>query len=189
MGIFIFACYSAIITQTNYLGTFTTIVLGFDESVSSALAVTRNYLIPIFAGIVGGFLVDKAKSRIHAFIVLLALMAAVCVAILFTRETPAVCNILTMCLSAVAMMILATYWSIMPDCGIPERNTAVATGIVSCICYLPDAFITIIIGRWIDADLSGGFTKMFIWMIVWVAVAVAVAAVMLVKNAKAKKQA
>lgn len=189
MGIFIFACYSAIITQTNYLGTFTTIVLGFDESVSSALAVTRNYLIPIFAGIVGGFLVDKAKSRVHAFIVLLAVMAAVCVAILFTRETPAVCNILTMCLSAVAMMILATYWSIMPDCGIPERNTAVATGIVSCICYLPDAFITIIIGRWIDADLFGGFTKMFIWMIVWVIVAIAVAAVILIRNAKVKKQA
>ena len=185
MGIFIFACYSAIITQTNYLGTFTTVVLGFDESVSSVFAVFRNYLIPCLSGIAGGYFVDKAKSRSKAFMVLLGLLAAACGAVLITRGTPALCNVLTMFLSFFAMMILATYWSMMSECGIEERYTAVATGIVSCICYLPDAFITIIIGRWLDQDLASGFVKMFIWMIFWSVVAIVMAAVILLRNKKA----
>ena len=184
MGIFIFSCYSAIITQTNYLGTFSTVILGFDENVSSALAVTRNYLLPILAGIIGGFIVDKAENRIAAFIVLLAALAGLCIATMLTAGTPGICNILTMFLATVAMMILATYWSVMSDCGIPESHTAIATGIVSCICYLPDAFITIIIGRWLDADLVSGFNKMFLWMAFWTLAAIAVAVIMLVRRKK-----
>lgn len=184
MGIFIFACYSAIITQTNYLGTFSTVILGFDENVSSALAVTRNYLLPILAGVIGGYIVDKAKNRIVAFIVLLTLLAGLCIATMVTAVTPAVCNILTMFLAIVAIMILATYWSMMSDCGIPESHTAIATGIVSCICYLPDAFITIIIGRWLDADLVSGFKKMFLWIFFWSIVAVFMAIIILVRKKK-----
>lgn len=187
MGIFIFACYSAVITQTNYLGTFSTVILGFDESVSSALAVVRNYLLPILAGIVGGYIVDKAKNRIVAFIVLLTALAGCSLATMATAGNPAVCNVLTLVLATVAMMILATYWAMMSDCGIPESHTAIATGIVSCICYLPDAFITIIIGRWLDADLVSGFNKMFIWMSVWSVIAVVVAILILVRQKKTEK--
>ena len=184
MGLFIFSCYSTIITQTNFLGTYTTQILGVDPTLSSAFAVLRSYIIPVIAGIVGGMIVDKSKSRTLAFVILMAALGVVDILTPMFESNLVLTMILTMIISMLAFMVLATYWSIMSDCGIPVKYTAVASGIVACIAYIPDAYITLVIGKWIDADPASGFNKMFIWMAVWAFVAAAVAFIIMRREKK-----
>lgn len=184
MGLFIFACYSTIITQTNFLGTYTTQILGVDPTLSSAFAVLRSYIVPVIAGIVGGMIVDKAKSRPRAFLIIMVALGIVDIITPMFEANLVLTMILTMVLSMLAYMVLATYWSVMSDCGIPVKYTAVASGIVACIAYLPDAYITLIIGKWIDADPVSGFNRMFIWMAVWAFVAAAVAFIIMKREKK-----
>ena len=63
VAFFLFSCFCVINTGTNYLGTYTTQVLGVSASVSSGLAIFRSYVIVIASGVLGGILADKAKSR------------------------------------------------------------------------------------------------------------------------------
>lgn len=184
MGLFIFACYNTIITQTNFLGTYTTQILGVDPTISSAFAVIRTYIIPAIAGIVGGMIVDKAKSRPRTFLIIMVIIGIVDIITPMFEAKLVLTMILTMVLSMLAYMVLSTYWSVMSDCGIPVKYTAVASGIVSCIAYLPDAYTTLVIGKWIDADPVSGFNRMFIWMAVWSFVAAALSFIIMKRGKK-----
>ncbi len=177
MALFIFACYNAIIVQTNYLGTYTTQILGIPANLSSLFSLLRNYIIPIGAGILGGIIVDKSKSKTLSFAVMLAAFGIISIFVPVMENMTVVAIIITMFISLLALMLLSTYWSIMSDCNIPVEYTPMATGIISCIAYIPDAYNTIIIGRWLDADPISGFNRMFVWLAVWCLVAAVVALV------------
>lgn len=177
MALFIFACYNAIIVQTNYLGTYTTQILGIPANLSSLFSLLRNYIIPIGAGIVGGIIVDKSKSKPLSFAVMLAAFGVISILVPVMENMTVVAIIVTMFISLLALMLLSTYWSIMSDCNIPVEYTPMATGIISCIAYIPDAYNTIIIGRWLDADPISGFNRMFVWLAVWCLVAAVIALV------------
>lgn len=186
MGLFLFSCYSVITTQAGYLGTYTTQVLGLDANTASALALVRFYLLPILAGIIGGVVVDKSKSRGMFFVIIMVALVASCIISPLVGNMVVLSIAVTTLLSFLAMTVLSTYWSVMGDCGIPLEYTAVASGIISCIAFLPDAYVTIIIGNWLDTNAVDGFNKMFIWMAVWSAVA-AVLAFIIHKKAKTNK--
>lgn len=177
MALFIFACYNAIIVQTNYLGTYTTQILGIPANLSSLFSLLRNYIIPIGAGILGGIIVDKSKSKTLSFAVMLATFGVISILVPVMENMTVVAIIVTMFISLLALMLLSTYWSIMSDCNIPVEYTPMATGIISCIAYIPDAYNTIIIGRWLDADPISGFNRMFVWLAVWCLVAAVIALV------------
>ena len=72
----------------------------------------------------------------------------------------------------------------MGENDIPLEMTGVASGIISCIGFVPDCFVTIIIGSWIDQDLIQGFNRVFIWMAAWAVVAIAVAVIMYLRTKK-----
>ncbi len=186
MGIFIFSCYNAVVTQANYLGTFTT-QLGVDVTISSSLAIVRAYVLSVLAGLLGGYILDKAKSRVVALGIMAGLLAVSCILVPLLETSMWITVVLTMFISMFAMILLATYWSIMGDCGIPMEYTALASGLISCIAYIPDAYVTVLIGRWLDADISTGFTKMFVWMAAWAVIAVIMAAVIYKREKKMQK--
>ncbi len=186
MGIFIFSCYNVVVTQANYLGTFTT-QLGVDVTISSSLAIVRAYVLSVLAGLLGGYILDKVKSRVAALGVIAGLLAISCILVPILETSMWITVVLTMFISMFAMILLATYWSIMGDCGIPMEHTALASGLISCIAYIPDAYVTVLIGRWLDADISTGFTKMFVWMAVWAVIAVIMAAVIYKREKKMQK--
>lgn len=186
MGFFLFSCYNVIAAQATYLAPYTTDVLHLAEKTSSALALVRTYMFPIAAGIIGGIAVDKAKSRGMFFVVVMTGLAIFCGITPVIEGVPAAAIFTTCILSCVAMMLMSAYWSVMSDCGIPLEYTAAASGIISCMAFFPDAYITIIIGSWLDADLMAGYDKLFIWMVVWSLIA-ATLGFAIHKKAKANK--
>lgn len=184
MGLFIFSCYSMIMAGTNYLGTYTTQILGVTASVSSSLAIIRSYVISIVSGFVAGYIADKLKSKIIFLIYLLATILIVCILTPILSHQVAIAIVLTMIISFISFMILSTYFSVMGENDIPLEMTGVASGIISCIGFVPDCFVTIIIGSWIDQDLIQGFNRVFIWMAAWAVVAIAVAVIMYLRTKK-----
>lgn len=117
------------------------------------------------AGVLGGILADKAKSR-AIFISGLLGGIIVCAALLiFSSSLVTVAIVITMVMSFLYFTVKSVYYSVMGEGGIPLELTAAATGIISFIAYAPEAFMTTIMGSWIDADPVMGFNKIFIWMI------------------------
>ena len=159
VAFFLFSCFCVINTGTNYLGTYTTQVLGVSAFVSSGLAIFRSYVIVIAAGVLGGILADKAKSR-AIFISGLLGGIIVCAALLiFNSSLVTVAIVITMVMSFLYFTVKSVYYSVMGEGGIPLELTAAATGIISFIAYAPEAFMTTIMGSWIDADPVMGFNK------------------------------
>lgn len=186
MGLFIFCCYNVIITQLNYLGTYGTQVLGMSTTVASILAILRSYIIPILAGVIAGYAVDKAKSRSRALTVILVILASVCILTPALESNQLLNVIMTMMISMLAMMLMSTYWSIMGECNIPLEYTALASGVISFIAYLPDTYVTIVIGKWLDQDPVNGFKRVFVWMTIWSVLAAIVAVIIYLRNKKQK---
>lgn len=186
VAFFLFSCFCVINTGTNYLGTYTTQVLGVSASVSSGLAIFRSYVIVIAAGVMGGILADKAKSR-AIFISGLLGGIIVCAALLiFSSSLVTMAIVITMVMSFLYFTVKSVYYSVMGEGGIPLELTAAATGIISFIAYAPEAFMTTIMGSWIDADPVLGFNKIFIWMISFSVISIILAVIIYRRHKKAE---
>ena len=77
----------------------------------------------------------------------------------------------------------------MGQAGIPMKMTAVATGIISFIAFIPDFVIPTIAGKWLDTaseagNIAAGFNKIFILLFVFSAIGILISLV-LIKQAKA----
>ena len=169
IAFFLFSCFCVINTGTNYLGTYTTQVLGVSASVSSGLAIFRSYVIVIAAGVLGGILADKAKSR-AIFISGLLGGIIVCAALLIFSS-----SLVTMAI-VITMVMSFLYFTVK----------SAATGIISFIAYAPEAFMTTIMGSWIDADPVVGFNKIFIWMISFSVISIILAVIIYRRHKKAE---
>ena len=167
LSIFIFSCYCVITAGVNYLGTYTTQILGVSALTSSGLAIFRSYVIVIVAGILGGIYADKSKSR-SLFISYLLLAIIVCVTVmLFSEKFVIFTIVISILLSFSYFMIKSLYFSVQGESGIPLRLSGSAIGIVSFIAYTPDAFMTALMGPWLDSNAARGFHLIFAWMIFW----------------------
>jgi predicted MFS family arabinose efflux permease len=173
----------------SYLTTYSVRVLGVSESMASTLGIIRSYVIVFLAGFVGGWLVDKFSYKGKAFIVLFACVIAATAAMVCTNKIVPVCIVVTMILAFIANIMKSTYWSTMGQAGIPMKMTAVATGIISFIAFIPDFVIPTIAGKWLDTaseagNIAAGFNKIFILLFVFSAIGILISLV-LIKQAKA----
>ena len=76
----------------------------------------------------------------------------------------------------------------MGQAGIPAKMTALATGFISFIIFLPDAILPTIIGTWLaNAEAAGniaaGFDKIFIMLTIFAVIGI-VGSVLLIKRTK-----
>ncbi|WP_270507319.1 MFS transporter [Eubacterium limosum] len=167
LSIFMFSCYCVIMSGVNYLGTYATQILGISEELSAGLAIFRNYIVVVLAGILGGILADKAKSKL-LFIIYLLGGIIICSGLSpFLTSVVLLSITISMILAFLYYCVKSIYFSVMGEGGIPLELTGIATGIISFIAFIPDAFMTSLMGSWIDADPVSGFNKIFIWMVVW----------------------
>ncbi|MEG0377836.1 MAG: hypothetical protein RR614_05085, partial [Eubacterium sp.] len=120
--------------------------------------------IPIVAGILGGILADKCASRVKFIQILLICTAICCAGLPFIASSTYIAITLTMFIAMFFMMVKSTYFSVMGDGGIPLELTAVASGVISFIAFIPDAFMTTLMGSWLDKNLQTGFNMILIWM-------------------------
>ncbi len=187
-GLFIFSCYNVIMSGTNYLGTFTTQMLSIDPALSSSLATIRTYIITILAGVLGGIIADKFKSRLIFLCYVLAIIAICAVATPFVSSLTWIAIVVTMVLALMYYIVKSTYFSILGDCGIPLAMTGIASGVVSFIGFIPDAFVTTMMGSWLDKDPVQGFNMIFMWMAAWAVVAIVLAGIIYRRSKKAKAE-
>lgn len=172
----------------GYLTTYTVRVLGVSESVASTIGVIRSYVIVFLAGFIGGWVLDRFTYKGRGFLLLFASVIIVIAGVMLTSKVVPVCVGLTLVLAFLANVMKSTYWSIMGQAGIPARITAVATGIISFIAFIPDFIVPTLCGSWLDAataagDVAMGFNKIFILLIVFSVVGL-IGAVMLTKQTK-----
>jgi MFS family permease len=180
-----YACWSL---GNGYLTTYTVRVGGLSESAASTLGMIRSYVIVFVAGFFGGWFLDRFTYKGKAFIGLLGISSAGFVLIMFTAKALAISIVLTLFLAFVANIMKSTYWSLMGQAGIPAKMTALATGFISLIIFLPDAICPTIIGSWLTAaeaagNVASGFNNIFIMLAIFGAIGV-IGSVLLVKRTK-----
>ena len=167
-------------------------VLGISEATASSLGIVRSYIIVFLAGFIGGWVLDKFSYKGKGFLVLFTAVIVTMAGVMLTNKAVAVCVGLTMLLAFLANVMKSTYWSVMGQAGIPVNMTAMATGIISFIAFIPDFIVPTVCGVWLDAataagDVSVGFNKIFIMLIVF-AVAGLIGAVMLTRQTRALRE-
>lgn len=141
----------------SYLSQYTVDVLGLDAATASTIGTVRTYLIVAIAGLIGGVLLDKFPYKGRTFIVLLALDILMIIGVMLTGEQLMLCVALTICISFIANIMKTTYWSTMGEAGIPAGMTALATGVISFICFIPDWIYPTLFGNWLaDARAADG---------------------------------
>ena len=186
--IILICAYSCWSFGNGYLTTYTVRVGGLSESTASTLGMIRSYVIVFVAGFFGGWFLDRFTYKGKAFIGLFGLSAAGFVLIMFTAKALAISICLTLLLAFIANIMKATYWSVMGQAGIPAKMTALATGFISLIIFLPDAVLPTIIGTWLSnaeaaGNIAAGFDKIFIMLAVFAIVGI-IGSLLLVKRTK-----
>lgn len=164
VGLFIFFCYALNCGGAYYFGAYSTQVLHMSDSVASALQIIRTYILAIFLGAIGGFLIDRFKYRTRFLMGLVACAAILSFLMPVFSNFFWVATIASVCISGINYMIKAIYFSVMDEAIIPRELTGAASGIISFIAYIPDAFITLMVGSWLDKYGNGGFTRLFLFM-------------------------
>ena len=186
--IILICAYSCWSFGNGYLTTYTVRVGGLSESTASTLGMIRSYVIVFVAGFFGGWFLDRFTYKGKAFIGLFSLSAAGFVLIMFTAKALAISICLTLLLAFIANIMKATYWSVMGQAGIPAKMTALATGFISLIIFLPDAVLPTIICTWLSnaeaaGNIAAGFDKIFIMLAVFAIVGI-IGSLLLVKRTK-----
>ena len=186
--IILICAYSCWSFGNGYLTTYTVRVGGLSESTASTLGMIRSYVIVFVAGFFGGWFLDRFTYKGKAFIGLFGLSAAGFVLIMFTAKALAISICLTLLLAFIANIMKAAYWSVMGQAGIPAKMTALATGFISLIIFLPDAVLPTIIGTWLSnaeaaGNIAAGFDKIFIMLAVFAIVGI-IGSLLLVKRTK-----
>ncbi|HMM06360.1 MAG TPA: MFS transporter [Clostridiales bacterium] len=156
----------------GYLTTYTVRVVGISTAMASTLGIIRSYIIVFVAGFLGGWVLDRFTYKGKAFLFLFGIIAALILGVMLSHKAVGLCIVLTLLVAFVANVMKSTYWSIMGQAGIPVKMTALATGIISFIIFMPDMIITPICGIWLDnataaGNIAAGFNKIFILLIVF----------------------
>ncbi len=172
----------------GYLTTYTVRVLGISASLASTIGVVRSYVIVLAAGFIGGWFLDRFSYKGKGFVVFLSFTVAATLGMLCTNKVVPLCVGLTLFLALMANIMKATYWSVMGQAGIPLKMTAMATGIISFIAFIPDFIVPTVCGIWLDAaaaagNVAAGFQKIFILLIAFSVVGI-LGAVLLTKQTK-----
>lgn len=188
--IVLIACgYCTWVTSGTYYGTYCVRVLNMPESMSSLIAIIRNYVVVIGAGIVGGLINDKFKMKGHGFALWFAMGLIGSLLMFVTEKNGMLMGVIMTLIAGFAFnAILSTYWSTLGPAGISADETGGATGVISLIGLTPDIFACAIVGNLLQkaedaGNVVGGFHQMIWWMIGWSALGV-VSSLLLVKRQK-----
>lgn len=192
--IFIIFCGFMVWTTSNsYMGTFCTRVLNISEELSSTLSIIRSYVIVLLAGLIGGVLMDKFKTKGVGLMVFFFAEFLAVLGVLFTENIVFVCIAVTIILGFFVNVIKATYWSAMGEAGIPREKTGMATGFISVLGFVPEIFASPVISRFIShgesiGNISWGFNAMLIWLAAWAALGILSAFILKKNTVKTEEQ-
>ncbi len=153
----------------SYLTPYLTSVYDMSPSLSSALAIIRQYGVNLVAPI-GGYICDKVlKATYKWYIVGFAILAVMfgAMTIMFNENTNVlVVGIYTILLASMVMMLYTTIWSVMRELHVPTMVTATLSGIATISERVIGMFIPVLFGRFMDTmEPLKAFNSIFLVMV------------------------
>lgn len=185
IALVIVCCYSVYLGSTFLTPYFTT-VIGATAGLAAALAIIRSYVIQFICGPTGGIIADKISISKTIVICYIIMVISLVVMVLMPADAsmmiPLIVVMLVLCAGIFAMR--GIYFATIDEVNIPFHVTGTAVGLVSVIGFLPDVFMNVIYGQFLDVDPgAGGYKSIFILMLIFCVVGFT-AAVLLMRYIK-----
>lgn len=151
LSLMVLGCYSVSGTLGGYTSTIATKGFGAGATVAAFIGMCNSYFKPI-GSIGGGVISDKLGYAKTLGIGALGMgISALAVALM-----PKNSGMLTMFIVIYAVMIIfvgmvrGNFYTPLSEAGVPMLYTGTAIGIVATIGYLPDVFMSVICGHFLD---------------------------------------
>lgn len=158
VSLIVFAGYGLFAGQT-YFTPYMTDIWGMSAAAASIVAILRTSLIRFIISPIGGLIADRIGSVSKVLWICNALAGALLLSLLFTSGygTSAAAIALVMLSAAVTYISFGIMWAAMEEAGIPRAVAGSAVGIISIIGYMPDMFIHLLFGWFLDRFGNNGY--------------------------------
>lgn len=146
---FVYCAYAAMAYTTPYL----TDVFGASMGITSTVGMIRTYGIALLSAPIIGSIATKINSPAKVLILIMALTAVCSAILIFLPTTAAMLMIAIVLILAVGFFLTGAYGvasSQFTESGVPTTIFGAATGILSVIAFIPDMFVPVITGNWLD---------------------------------------
>lgn len=170
---FVYCAYAAMAYTTPYL----TDVFGAPMGVTSTVGMIRTYGIALLSAPIIGSFATKINSPAKVLIVIMALTAICSGIMLFLPINEAMMMIAIVLILVVGFCLTGAYGvasSQFTESGVPTTIFGAATGILSVIAFIPDMFVPVITGNWLDVHPGMAGYRMSFGVFLIAAAAVAV---------------
>ncbi len=159
--VILFFGYSITACASGYLGAYTSNVIGISAAQASTFAIIRNYVLAAISTFAIGYVALKLKSESKTIGVYSLICGILIVGMLLTSVNFTLCIGISFVFAFAYTGIRGLYFAVPSETGIPVQLSGVATGIISFLGYLPDAFFPKIAGTWLDTYGLKGYD--YIW--------------------------
>ena len=183
-------CAYSVQVAAEYTTTYLTTVFGMSAVVAGIVATIRSYGIGIFSAPIIGKISDKVGSYTKTLIGLFAaeiVMGVILIAIPGETNFLLLAIIVVLALATVYYAVRGVYYATMGEAGVPVAMTGTATGIISVIGYLPDAYENTILGSFLDKYEGGGFTYVFGTVVLFAALGIVMCLVIRARGKRGEK--
>lgn len=158
VAISIFTCYF-VYSGLAYTSPYLVDVYGVSNNVSSLLGIFRQYFAAIIMAFLFGYIADKVGSSVkivnYSFFAFL-ILSIVIVLIPADKSMFIPALIIILILTVFACGVRGIYYAEIDEARFPMELTGTATGIISFIAFLPDAFYFSVMGTIIDKATASG---------------------------------
>lgn len=159
--------------------------------VAGVVGTIRSYGVGLFAAPIIGKITDKVKVPYSvSCMALLALEIVMTAILLIVPGEPSyvmVCIVVVLAFACFMYALRGVYYATMGEAGVPVSMTGTATGIISVIGYLPDTYMSLMIGDKLDKyPGAAGYKYIFVYMIAFAAIAMVISFII---NRMGKKNA
>lgn len=152
IALMIFCAYTAYAGIT-YFTPYMQSIYGMSAALAGILAIVRTYVLQMAGGPIGGFISDKAGSVTRVMKWGFLLLSALLVILLVLPDSPAylIAVLITMLLLVtIIFAIRGIYFAAVDEADVPMHLTGAVTGFASCIGYIPDVFVPMLFGNFLD---------------------------------------
>ncbi|MEG0377457.1 MAG: MFS transporter [Eubacterium sp.] len=146
---FVYCAYAAMAYTTPYL----TEVFGASMGITSTVGMVRTYGIALLSAPIIGSIATKVNSPAKILILIMALTAICSGILIFLPSTASVLIVAIILILAIGFFLTGAYGvasSQFTESGVPTTIFGAATGILSVIAFIPDMFVPVITGNWLD---------------------------------------
>lgn len=195
VGLLTCAIYSIFVSANMYFGPYYSNILGIDTTLTSSLAIVKNYLVAGIGTIIFGVISDRyaqkrggGSSRTPMIIVCFCILIVLMAVMMFSASNAIFSVVLTLVITFVFCGTRGICYATLDEGKIPLELSGVALGFISIVGYGPESFMTALMGSWLDKYPGiAGYNMIWIWIIAWSVVGI-IAAVAINRLGKRKNK-